>query len=478
MTGGNGHRITLEDGGTAREIIDLSNPAPQQPGAGQQGQPGTAVQYGQMPPGGFSHNGSMPLGEDERAELVRRRRDDLMKDKMLASRLVYTPGMTLPPDSEQLRPEFDRIYRSELDSVKRNRRLARDADRELAADGWQPPTVAADLAAELAQPRKTYVYRIGGMAGWNHNTLVAGPRKTGKSQLEINLTAALSLSHWEADPVTGQALWTPGWFLGSVPCYMGGNLGYLNGEMDADDWDDCFRMLPPGSYDASRIRPLHCRGIPLPVITNPAAREWFITWLRDNRIEVLIIDTWGEFCAKNGVRNFNDDAETRVILRGLDEIKRLAGVASVRILIHMPHQDGTALKERFKGSGAVGDWADTLWNYVQPDPADPTRYLAATGRARVDMPETALGFDYATGLLRLESGNRVQRAKQTMREKILAAVAEAPGIQTEELKDATGGHRNTASATIRKMVTDKELRVEREGRTKHFYISDHSGAAR
>ena len=50
------------------------------------------------------------------------------------------------------------------------------------------------MATFLAVPRQTYAYRIPGYAGWNHNVLVAGPRKTGKTQLKINLAASLSLA--------------------------------------------------------------------------------------------------------------------------------------------------------------------------------------------------------------------------------------------------------------------------------------------
>ncbi len=49
MSAGNG-RIALEDSGTAREIIDLSNPHPAQPGQ----------QYAEAVPPGFSPNGSVP----------------------------------------------------------------------------------------------------------------------------------------------------------------------------------------------------------------------------------------------------------------------------------------------------------------------------------------------------------------------------------------------------------------------------------
>ena len=225
-----------------------------------------------------------------------------------------------------------------------------------------------------------------------------GPRKVGKSALMFNLTGALSLTRVVQDPATGQPVWQPGRFLGAVDCWLAGTVAYLNLEMDADDWRDEFRKMPRGSYDPARIVPLHLRGVPFPVVTSTAARAWFTGWLRANAVEVLIIDTWGAFGPRNGARDLNKDSEVRPVLDGLDEIRAEAGVRSLYMPIHMPHQTGDPGAERFKGAGMVGDWADALWNYVQPDPKDETRFLGAHGRARIDMPESALAYDYCTGL--------------------------------------------------------------------------------
>lgn len=276
-----------------------------------------------------------------------RKRKTILEERV---RALYDSGEPLPPELAEYRELHEAHHRAKVGEKKAELAIAQQARRELAAEGWQEPPGTASLAAELARPRETVQHRIPDLAGWNHNVLLAGPRKVGKTQLEVNLAAGLSLSRHGA----------PGVFLGQAGCLMAGNVACVNAEMDADDWRDCFRALPPGSCDPARIRPLHCRGIPLPVITSEAARDWFTGWLRKEEIEVLIIDTWGAFCAKNGVRNFNDDAEARVITDALDEIKRNTWVASIIVLIHMPHQNGDRHLERFKGAGAVGDWADVL----------------------------------------------------------------------------------------------------------------------
>jgi hypothetical protein len=360
----------------------------------------------------------------------------------------------------------------------------REARRWLNAQGWQAPPAPQSLATELARPRETFAYRIPGLAGWNHNVLLAGPRKAGKTQLAANLNAGLSLSSLTIDWAAVAAAtawdngddgelppwqWRPGPFLGLSQCFMAGNAAYLNAEMDAEDWRDVFRALPAGTYDASRIYPLHCRGTPLPVVTSQAARAWFVSWLRERDIEVLTIDTWGALCAKNGVRNLNDDAEARVVTDCLDEIKQAAGVACLIVLIHMPHQTGERHLERFKGAGAVGDWADALWSYVPDD--EGTRYLSATGRARIDHPEAALFFDRATGMLCWGmTGSRAQTAASRAEARILEAVhsAGAEGMLTEPLLDAAGGHRPAARELLRRMVAEGRLHVETEGRAKRY----------
>ncbi len=439
-----------------------------------------------LPPGESPQQqpGSQPMPEGERAELVRLRKEISYYQNRQVGGQVWRPGMRVPEGAAEAARDVEADYRREVAEEARKASIRLDARRIMAAEGWSPPSVTEALAAELKRPRQTHRYRIGGLAGWNHNVLLAGPRKTGKTQLAVNLAAGLSLSSltinwaalWESFCGNGEPpgwQWAPGPFLGLSECFMGGKVGYINAEMDAEDWRDTFRALPAMSYDASRIYPVHCRGIALPVIGNPAAREWFTGWLRERDIEVLIIDTWGAFCAKNGVRNFNDDAEARVISDGLDGIKEATGVASVIVLIHMPHQTGERHMERFKGAGAVGDWADVLWSYVQ-DP-EGIRYLSATGRARIDAAESALWFDRGTGLLAWAGGDRVARETDSMRGRIIAAVRDQPGILTEPLLDAAGGHRNKARELARRMARDKELRTEQEGRATHWFPPDVPG---
>jgi AAA domain len=359
---------------------------------------------------------------------------------------------------------------------RRQKRLAALEDdqwarREMAAQGWQPPDATARLDAELKLPRFGEPQRVNGLAGIAHNVLVAGPRKTGKTQLLVNLSGSLSMSGWlqrEAPPAPQQ--WVPGYFLGLSACWLNGNVAYVNLEMDADDWRDVFRALPPGSFNGERIFPLHRRGLPLPVITSAAAREWFVAWLRERQIEVLIIDTWAQFCARSGVLRLNDDGEVLPVLTGLDGIKEAAGVSSVYISIHMPHQTGERHLERFKGAGAVGDWADVLWTFTAD--AEGTRYIGAVGRARIDAADQAVDFAEGGLLLWGTSGTKAQTQASRTAAKITGALEKVrpAGMLTEDLLSAVGGHRETVRGKLAQMLADGDVVMVPRGRAKRYFL--------
>lgn len=371
----------------------------------------------------------------------------------------YRPGMALEPEAEPFREDFEQAWKLDAAGEARQQALRSEARRVLDAESWKEPGAGGSLADELMRPRETFLHRITGLAGWGHNVLIAGERKAGKSLLAANLSAALSLSSARQGPA-GPA-WTPGRFLGWLDCYLSGKVAFLSLEMDRDDFADMFRPMPPGSLDASRIHALHLRGLPFPVVTNHAARAWLVSWLRERQAEVLIVDTWGALCAVNGVRNLNDDGEVRPVLAALDQIKRESGVSCLIVLTHTPHQTGDPHLERFKGAGAVGDWADALWLYTRG--SDGIRNLAAEGRARIAFPETGLGYDPASGVLWLAGGDRASRERAALRARITEAALREPGITTDKLCAVAGGHKNTTTAELDRMLAEGTAEDRAEG---------------
>jgi hypothetical protein len=182
---------------------------------------------------------------------------------------------------------------------------------------------------------------------------------------------------------------------------------------------------------------------------------------------VAVLDPWNQLCAKNGVRRLNDDGEVLEVLMGLDEIKKQAGVSSIYIPVHMPHQTGESHLERFKGAGALGDWADTTWSFTTDE--EGTRYLGAVGRARIDFASRALNYDHASGLLTWgSSGTRAQTKAGRQRDRMLAALAEAgsEGLNTTALVDAAGGHADDARKMAHQMAARGEVTMEQKGNAK------------
>ena len=166
------------------------------------------------------------------------------------------------------------------------------------------------------------------------------------------------------------------------------------------------------------------------------------------------------------MQNAHDDAQARTVTDALDALKRDTWVKTLFILIHTPHQTGERHLERFKGAGAVGDWADALWTYVADSQG--VRYLSAVGRARIWVPESALAWDPATGLLWWAGGSRAQTGRDRQREAIIRALEAAgpEGLLTDPLKDAAGGHRPDAPGVIAQLAADGVIEVEPRGRAK------------
>ena len=127
--------------------------------------------------------------------------------------------------------------------------------------------------------------------------------------------------------------------------------------------------------------------------------------------------------------------------------------------------------ERFKGAGATGDWADSLWSYLAGE--EGTRYLSATGRARIDMAETALSFSTESGQLWLgTTGSRAQTAQGRQRERMTKALADAAadGLLTQELMEAAGGHADTARKVAKQMARDGELVTQKKGNAVRWFL--------
>jgi hypothetical protein len=137
------------------------------------------VQPGQGMPTGAGANGQPGLNPDELRRAVRK---------------WWHPRHPVPEGtSPQLAAQYKEDWELDVAEQARTMVLRSAAQRELDAQGWQTPADTADLAAELKLPRSGEPHRVSHLAGIAHNVLVAGPRKTGKTQLLDNLAGLVVL---------------------------------------------------------------------------------------------------------------------------------------------------------------------------------------------------------------------------------------------------------------------------------------------
>lgn len=482
MSAGNGHRIALEDGGTADRIIDLSNPV-QQPGAdqavacmycgletrpvsewlagarctrcgGTADHPPALPGPGQMPPGhGQNGSGPPPLGEDERAELVRLRGDVLQYQKRLAAKTIWWPGQPLPESAEPLRSLLEADWQAEVETGARASRLARESQRLADAADFRRGTAEeypGTLADSLKRERPAQRYLIGGLWRAAHNLSIEAMFKTGKTTLACSAAGAL------ADG-------TP--FLGFGEVHQpAGRVGMWNCEMDADDFDD---YLAPHVSDTGRVAVAHLRGHPMPLASSAAAREEAVGWLRWQGITVWVIDSWTRLCAWNNTDPIDNYAVGR-LTAVIDEIKAEAGVSALAVTSHMPHAARTDRAfERGLGAQAFSGWVDAMWRYTRDD--NDSRFMSADGR-KVSLEECQVFMD-STGRLRAFQGDRDSSAEQTMEYTLLAAITMRPGMSTAQICKAAGKRKENAEAVLHDLAARGRLWMKTGPRNAHLWYA-------
>lgn len=321
--------------------------------------------------------------------------------------------------AEFLAPKFaDRIAYERTTSLARryvrDEQLARDADFA----GIDVVTAGALLARE--RPRRARVFGDLVMAG--HNVTVVARYKTGKSTLAENMV-------WAA--TTGND------FLGRYPITAPMQVAYMNYELDELDMDARIRRLGLGSEALDRLLVLNLRGRRLPLMTT-SGRNWLVERLADHGTNLFIVDPFGAAYASAGGESENDNAEIRRFTTALDEVKRLAGVATMVVPVHTGRGEQEEGDERARGGTVIDDWPDVQMFLTKDKAGD--RFLRTDGRAPFRLHESRLGFAEDTGRLMLaHDGLGVSRSRAREEARIfgvVSAVRENPGINGTDLKTA------------------------------------------
>lgn len=321
------------------------------------------------------------------------------------------------------------------------------ADAQEAAKEWTGLDGSHSLKDELVRAPESTDWLIPGMLGTNHNFLMIGKFKAGKTTLLVSMLKSL---------LDG----TP--FLNAYPVsddVYGKNIGIWNGEMDADEFVNYTRGAQ--IENSHRAEVMHLRGKGVPFLHNEVAREWTVNWLASNGIKIWVIDSMTALCKWNKVDK--KDGSIDQLCHEIDLIKEEAGVDCVILLTHTPKNEDEG-NETAYGAQELQAWADSWWLLTA---VDGKRFMSAEGR-RVHMDEISLEFDATTGLMHLGSeGSRAdyraakkQQAKTqqslttdiVIQQRVIDFIRDNPGCGLNEIKTGVLGDDKIKKACINDLI--------------------------
>jgi hypothetical protein len=259
----------------------------------------------------------------------------------------------------------------------------------------------ADLLCNVLIRPAEEPYRIVGLLPSEAGMLIVAQRKVGKTTVVLNIvrcviTGELFLARFPVRPITGR-------------------VAILNFEVSAAQLATWAQEV---DVPSDRLFLVNIRGRRNP-LTHSDDRARLAALLRDQQVELLVIDPFGRAC---GATNQNDPGEVSTWLVDLDRFVRAEVGATDLILT--AHAGWNA--ERARGASALEDWADSIVT-VTRDEQDEARYLRATGRD-VQVDEDRLRYDSTTRLLSLtDSGSRKQNQRVAKSEALVGHIVEHVG---------------------------------------------------
>lgn len=292
--------------------------------------------------------------------------------------------------------EWDPRQDDEYTEFLRGERLAQaariDAKRLEAAQAWTAPPYPASAYEQLAEepPEIEWIFRD----LWSGIGQVNAQKKSGKTTLLLN--AAVSL-------VTGDP------FLGKFEVNVESDcrVGYLNMELTKGQFNRWLHDMAIPDDALKRLALYHSREHGRLDLTNDAAAEWVVQWLRDAGITVLIMDPLGSFYEQPSGGDPNA-AYLRWWAR-LEYVVLEASLRGVLIAHHAGYSEDSG--NRARGASAMMDKPDVNMTYryevgegTHTDaPVDDKRYLSAFGRD-VDVHEFEIDYNMRTRVLRATGG--------------------------------------------------------------------------
>lgn len=377
-------------------------------------------------------------------------------DQGFGSGISYAdlPSWVLP-DAQRATPSEGELSASEqayINAVQRKyaeMRIVEDAKALMATvkAGQAPPLQGVMLHDFLDQPDEVSQFRIEGMWPAQGRVLLAAAAKSGKTTLvAANLLPSL---------VDGKA------FLGKFECQsVAGKVVLLNMEVGENTLRRWLRDSSIINRHKVVIANLRGKAAALSLHTDKG-RERFITWLRAQDAEVVILDPLAPVLASLGLDE-NSNADIAQFFSWWSQVLAEAGVTDDLVVHHTGHAG-----QRSRGASRLLDEPDAVWTLTRDadestgefSRIDPVRYLSVYGRD-VDLAAEALSFDPTTRTLNLTGQNKAQVKEQSMDELIASVMRSGIPMSKSAIRDAVvakGGSNNKVWDRINTLVDDGTL---------------------
>lgn len=318
-----------------------------------------------------------------------------------------------------------------------NSEITRERTFDLPDASW----TAEDFIEESDEPLHPI---IEGLHYDGNNTLLVAEHKTGKTTLEINLTAAL---------VDGKP------FLGRYATAMSrGKVAFFNYEMSSNQFRHWLNDADIENID--RVVPLNLRGYKMPFWDETELLR-LAEFLNKSEVQFIIMDPASK-AWRGLVENESDNIELAEFFGAIDLLKSESGVPNLMLAVHTPRD-----ADRARGGGEIEAWPDANW-YLSKTKTSGTRMLRAEGRD-VFLSEVALRFDAESrGLEAIEGGAKQARLEAGVEAAVLVC-KEAGGFPSlKAFANALKGQPGNSREAIKEAIS-QGLVGEKEG---SYFVSD------
>jgi hypothetical protein len=311
--------------------------------------------------------------------------------------------------------------------------------------GQAPPLTGHTLTAFLDQPDEVEAYRIDGMWPSQGRVLHPAAAKSGKTTMVVgNLMPCL---------LDG------GQFLGTFNVTpVARRVVYFNLEVGERTIRSWLRRANIGNRE--KLTVVNLRGkVAALGLGGTAGRKRLSDFLIAQDAEVVILDPLAPALASLGLDE-NSNSDVAQFFAWWSDALGTAGVVDDFICHHAGHAG-----ERSRGASRLLDEPDAIWTMTRASVGDEddvygaqdVRFLRAMGRD-VDLIDTALAFDSATGLLTLRDGvTRRDLKKEGVRDAVLAYVRDHPGKSRTHIKGAVSGSNDAIWRALVDLIDDGEV---------------------